>query len=98
MIDLKNNKGEKMGTATFEQKGEALKLNITASGLTPGKHGFHIHQKLIQGNDFETAGSHLNPVGKQHGDLNPKGPHLGDLVSLEVEASGNVNQTFELTV
>jgi Cu/Zn superoxide dismutase len=96
VIALKNNNGEKMGTASFEQDGDDLKLAIHASGLTPGKHGFHIHENPIVGNDFKTAGSHFNPTGKKHGHLNPEGAHLGDLLNLEVDAKGNVNQTFEL--
>lgn len=96
VIDLKNNNGEKMGTASFEQEDEVLKLMIKASGLTPGKHGFHIHENPIEGNDFNTAGSHFNPTGKKHGHLNPEGAHLGDLVNLEVDAKGNANQTYEL--
>jgi Cu-Zn family superoxide dismutase len=96
VIDLKNNKGEKMGTASFEQAGEVLKLAIKASGLTPGKHGFHIHENHIVGNDFNTAGSHFNPTGKKHGHLNPEGAHLGDLLNLEVDAKGNADQIFEL--
>jgi superoxide dismutase, Cu-Zn family len=96
VIDLMNNKGEKMGMASFAQDGEVLKLAIKASGLTPGKHGFHIHEKAIIGNDFNTAGSHFNPTGKKHGHLNPEGAHLGDILNLEVDAKGNADQTFEL--
>jgi superoxide dismutase, Cu-Zn family len=96
VIDLKNHNGEKMGTASFEQDGEGLKLAIKATGLSPGKHGFHIHENPIVGNDFNTAGSHFNPTGKKHGHLNPEGAHLGDLVNLEVDAKGNADQTYEL--
>jgi superoxide dismutase, Cu-Zn family len=96
VIDLKNNNGESIGTASFEQDGDVLKLTINASGLTPGKHGFHIHENPIEGNDFNTAGSHFNPTGKKHGHLNPEGAHLGDLLNLEVDAKGNADQTFEL--
>jgi superoxide dismutase, Cu-Zn family len=96
VIDLKDTKGEKMGTASFKQEGDVVVLTINASGLTPGKHGFHIHENAIVGNDFSTAGSHFNPTGKKHGHLNPEGFHLGDLLNLEVDAKGNANQPFEL--
>jgi superoxide dismutase, Cu-Zn family len=96
IVELKNNNGEKMGTASFEQDMNVLKLTIRASGLTPGEHGFHIHENPIVGNDFNTAGGHFNPTGKKHGHLNPEGAHLGDLLNLDVDANGNATQTFEL--
>ena len=36
-----------------------FKLNL--SGLAPGKHGFHVHEKGDLGSDCKRAGGHLNP-------------------------------------
>ena len=74
-----------------------LCLKSVASGLTPGKHGIHIHDKAIVGNDFTTAGGHFNPLAKQHGEHNPDGAHLGDLSNLVVDENGKVDQTFILS-
>jgi Cu/Zn superoxide dismutase len=95
-LELKNNKGEKVGYAAFMQMGEQLMLKINAAGLTPGKHGFHIHQNPIANNDFSTAGGHFNPTGKQHGHSNPEGAHLGDMRNLVVEKNGEVDVTIML--
>jgi len=41
-------------------------------GLPAGVHGIHIHETgRCAAPDFESAGNHFNPNGKQHGDRNP---------------------------
>jgi Cu-Zn family superoxide dismutase len=37
---------------------------------------------------FTSAGGHFNPLGKQHGSLNPQGAHAGDLANLFVGTDG----------
>jgi len=55
--------GQVQGVISFVQPrpDSAVFLNGTISGLTPGLHGFHIHQKgdLTQG--CKSAGGHFNP-------------------------------------
>ena len=51
---------------------------------------------------FESAGPHFNPEEHQHGMMNPKGPHAGDMPNLHVPESGAVqlevlNSTVALT-
>ena len=38
---------------------------------------------------FTSAGGHLNPTSKKHGKDNPEGPHAGDLLNIQVQASGD---------
>ena len=47
--------------------------------MTPGQHGFHIHQfgNLTEG--CKTAGPHWNPFGKTHGAPHKEERHVGDL-------------------
>ncbi|MGZ4985481.1 MAG: superoxide dismutase family protein, partial [Chthoniobacterales bacterium] len=33
-----------MGTVTFTKSGDEVKVVADITGLTPGKHGFHIHE------------------------------------------------------
>src|SRR5689334_9157258 len=33
------------GTVTFTQKGDKVTVNAKLSGLAPGAHGFHVHEK-----------------------------------------------------
>jgi Cu-Zn family superoxide dismutase len=87
---LKDAKGNTVGLATFTEEASGLiHINVNASGLTPGLHGIHIHNKgNCTGLSFISAGEHYNPLGKEH-DLNTqKGPHAGDLPNLEVGEDG----------
>lgn len=83
--------GKKIGMAKLKQTEEGVVVKIKASGLTPGKHGFHVHEKSIQANDFASAGGHFNPAEKQHGLENPNGSHVGDMPNLIVDDKGKVN-------
>jgi len=67
----------------------ALQVRVQAQGLAAGTYGVHFHAVgRCDGPDFESAGPHWNPAGRQHGSLNPQGHHLGDLPNLVVEADG----------
>jgi Cu-Zn family superoxide dismutase len=81
--------GEPIGSATFTQKKGTVRISAFAVGLTPGKHGIHIHSVgICDPPDFLTAGVHFNPYNKEHGLLNPQGPHAGDLPNLVVREDG----------
>ena len=85
------------GTVTFTQKGDKVAIEAKVSGLTPGGHGFHIHEKGdCSSGDGMSAGGHFNPTGKPHG--NPSAPdhHTGDMPMLVADASGNASLSMEL--
>jgi Cu-Zn family superoxide dismutase len=63
-------------------------VNVHVDGLTPGKHGIHIHSVAACSPTFAAAGGHYNPLGHQHGLLNPSGAHAGDLPNLVVNPDG----------
>jgi Cu-Zn family superoxide dismutase len=63
-------------------------VNVHVDGLTPGKHGIHIHAVGACTPTFAAAGGHYNPLGHQHGLLNPAGSHAGDLPNLIVNPDG----------
>ncbi|PLR99281.1 superoxide dismutase family protein [Bacillus sp. T33-2] len=96
VVELKDIHGDTIGTAAFAQLDNHVFLKVRASGLTPGKHGFHIHQDPILKNDFATAGGHFNPTGHQHGHENRAGAHLGDMPNLVADANGKVDQMILL--
>jgi Cu-Zn family superoxide dismutase len=55
----------------------------------------HIHESgTCTTPDFKSAGGHFNPDAKQHGTLNPEGPHGGDLPNLLVEEDGSADTTL----
>jgi len=95
-VNIVNATSHVIGTAKLTQQAKGVLMEVNVTGLTPGKHGIHIHEKEFRGTDFATAGSHLNLYGKEHGLENPKGPHLGDMPNLEVQANGSGKGKFNL--
>ncbi|MBB3192008.1 superoxide dismutase family protein [Halomonas cerina] len=84
--------GEAIGTVTLEDTDYGLLLTPDLSGLSPGPHGFHVHENASCGPDDKTAaaeaGGHYDPdeTGSHEG---PYGDgHLGDLPVLIVNADG----------
>lgn len=88
--NIVNAQGQNIGTATIQRADGGIRIEVQMSQLPPGTHGIHIHTVgKCEGPAFTSAGSHLNPTSKKHGKDNPEGPHAGDLLNIQVEASGN---------
>jgi Cu-Zn family superoxide dismutase len=82
------------GGMTFAQQGDKVMVNGQFSGLTPGAHGFHIHEKGdCSAPDGTSAGGHFNPFGKPHGDPAKAAHHAGDLPMLIAGADGSARFT-----
>ena len=87
--DIVNAQGQKIGTATVHQSGAGVRIDVVISQLPPGTHGIHIHSVgKCEGPAFASAGSHFNLTSKKHGKDNPEGPHVGDLLNIEVGTDG----------
>ena len=82
--------GTPAGTATITApRGGAPVLVLTVSNIPLGAHGLHLHAVgKCEAPGFTTAGGHLNPTGHEHGTLNPRGSHLGDVPNLTVGGDG----------
>lgn len=94
---LRDSAGARVGVATVLDTAGVLRLAVSVGDLSPGLHGIHLHERgECTPPDFASAGPHLNPAGRQHGRLNPEGPHLGDLPNLVVGADGSADTTFDL--
>ncbi len=80
------------GTVIFTKAGDELKVVADVTGLTPGKHGFHVHEfGDCSAPDATSAGGHFNPAKHQHGDRAVTDRHVGDLGNLEADASGKAH-------
>src|SRR5712692_6909833 len=56
------------GTVTFTKTDDEAQLVIDITGLKPGKHGLHIHEKGdCSAPDASSAGAHFNPTHSHHG-------------------------------
>jgi len=88
-VRLINPNGESVGVGTFSETGEGVRVVVHVAGFEPGYHGLHIHEKgSCEPPGFKSAGGHFNPFGKEHGRINPKGTHAGDLPNLLVDSNG----------
>ncbi len=93
-VELKDAKGNSVGTATIVTKGQGVEVKLNLKDLPPGEHAVHFHQKpMCDPPDFKSAGGHFNPTGKQHGFDNPKGHHAGDMENFTVKADGKAKAT-----
>lgn len=95
LIDEKG-EGRSIGSVQLEDGKDGLILRPNLTGLPPGEHGFHVHEKPDCGPGEKdgkrqaglAAGGHYDPekTGKHEG---PKGKgHLGDLPVLKVNDKG----------
>ena len=81
------------GAISFDQAADGLRITGELVGLSPGNHGFHIHEfGDCSASDGQSAGGHFAPNGNPHG-----GPqaavdqrHAGDLGNVYADENGYV--------
>lgn len=89
--------GASLGSVRITETRYGLVFHPSLTGLTPGLHGFHVHEKpscapvMRDGTAVAAlgAGGHLDPAGTgRHGEPWGDG-HLGDLPALYVAPDGS---------
>ncbi|XP_065174229.1 superoxide dismutase [Cu-Zn] isoform X2 [Atheta coriaria] len=81
--------GEKVkGVVKFTKTDKGVVVEGNVTGLTPGKHGFHVHQFGDLSNGCATTGGHFNPLKKNHGARDATERHVGDLGNIEADDKG----------
>jgi Cu-Zn family superoxide dismutase len=80
------------GMVNFIKDNDQIRVDAHISGLTPGKHGFHIHEKGdCSAPDASSAGGHFNPTAMPHAGPEDHSRHVGDFGNLEADASGSAH-------
>ncbi|MDY0038784.1 MAG: superoxide dismutase family protein [Desulforhabdus sp.] len=80
------------GTVIFTKVQEGVKVVADIDGLTPGKHGFHLHEYGdCAAPDATSAGGHFNPGNKPHGAPTSKERHAGDLGNVIANDQGKAH-------
>jgi Cu-Zn family superoxide dismutase len=87
---LKPTQGNKaIGEVSFEQTRDGVRVFAIVNHLTPGSHGFHIHETGdCSAPDATSAGGHFNPTGQPHGSPAGGPHHAGDLPMLVADKKG----------
>lgn len=90
LAQLQPTKGSEVhGTVTFSRAPGGVRVVARIEGLTPGLHGFHIHEYGdCSAPDGSAAGSHFNPGGSPHAGPADAARHAGDLGNVEADATG----------
>lgn len=83
------------GTAMFKEKNGKVTFIATISGLKPGIHAIHIHEKSdCTAADGSSAGGHWNPTFKKHGKWGVEEYHKGDIGNFIADEKGNGSITL----
>jgi Cu-Zn family superoxide dismutase len=77
------------GGVTFTQQDGFVQIEAEITGLTPGLHGFHVHEYGdCTMEDGTCAGGHYNPTNMPHGGPDSAKRHVGDLGNIKADKDG----------
>ena len=83
------------GTVTFTPVADGVQVHAEITGLTPGKHGFHVHEfGDCSSADGSSAGGHFNPTHEPHAGPDAAARHVGDMGNVEADASGKAKLEY----
>lgn len=83
------------GWVKFTQMKGYITIEGDITGLTPGKHGFHVHEKGdCSAPDATSAGGHFNPTKEAHGAPTSAVRHVGDLGNIKADKTGEAKFKF----
>uniref|UniRef100_A0A0R3PEU8 Superoxide dismutase [Cu-Zn] n=1 Tax=Angiostrongylus costaricensis TaxID=334426 RepID=A0A0R3PEU8_ANGCS len=78
-----------IGVLDLTERNGVVTIIGSVDGLSPGPHGFHVHEFGDLGNGCLAAGNHFNPLRSDHGSpVNPPSRrHVGDLGNIMTPAN-----------
>jgi len=83
------------GSVHLQDQGDgSAEVVIDLTGVPPGVHGFHVHEKGDCGNNGQNAGGHFNPNSMVHGAPDAQSHHAGDFGNVTADANGEVHTRF----
>lgn len=83
------------GVVTLSQDDDGpTTVNVRITGLTPGLHGFHLHEYGDTTNGCMSTGAHFNPNKLTHGAPGDEIRHAGDLGNITANADGVAEATI----
>ncbi|XP_061345398.1 superoxide dismutase [Cu-Zn], chloroplastic-like [Gastrolobium bilobum] len=91
---LKGNSAVEGVVKITQQDNGPTTVNVRVSGLTPGPHGFHLHEYGDTTNGCVSTGAHFNPNKLKHGAPKDEMRHAGDLGNIVANADGVAEATI----
>lgn len=83
------------GTVHFqEMRDGSVEVKIDLTGVPPGVHGFHVHDKGDCSDNGNAAGGHFNPMSMPHAAPDAASHHAGDFGNVTAAENGEVHTTF----
>ncbi|MBX6325660.1 MAG: superoxide dismutase family protein [Chthoniobacterales bacterium] len=83
------------GTVTFTEVADGVRVQAEITGLTPGTHGFHVHEfGDCSAADASSAGAHFNPTHQPHAGPDAAERHVGDMGNVQADASGRAKLEY----
>ncbi|MCM4171660.1 superoxide dismutase family protein [Arenibacter sp. TNZ] len=84
------------GEVSFTEENGTVSMKTKLSGLTPGEHAIHIHEKAdCSSADGKSTGGHWNPTFAPHGKWGSEdGYHKGDIGNFTADTDGNATVEF----
>ena len=80
------------GVVTFTKVSGGVRVVADIEELTPGVHGFHVHEKGdCSAPDASSAGGHFNPTGMSHCGPDCTQRHVGDLGNVIADNTGRAH-------
>jgi Cu-Zn family superoxide dismutase len=87
------------GIVTFTRLASRVRVVGEIDGLTPGEHGFHVHEfGDVSSPDGTSAGGHFNPTGAPHAGPNERMRHVGDMGNVTASADGKARVDLFLPI
>lgn len=83
------------GTVHFQEMADGtVEVQVDLTGVPPGVHGFHVHDKGDCGDNGNAAGGHFNPTNMPHGAPDAVSHHAGDFGNVTADEKGEVHTRF----
>ncbi len=83
------------GMVHFHQMADgSVEVQVDLTGVTPGEHGFHLHETGDCGNNGNNAGGHFNPTAMPHASPDASSHHAGDWGNVTANANGEVHTSL----